>query len=216
MSEIPNFTAKPEIEQLLEQEPHQLDFDTLIEVQKYKSKKLQAKRDAGVSDSKPGWTMVKPGDFNSINAKTTVDQTDSTETESKSKNKEAKKKSPGEHKSEPKESLSADDQVEYYKNLKKDLKTLDSESQETSSSVSTKSDSESPNQSNNAQTATEPKTEAPASDSGITNLSTGFSQNVLEHIRELEQKIDDYHRLTLELKDQIADLRVEKARLKEQ
>lgn len=53
--DIPNFTADDELEALLSEPVSELDEDTRIDVQCYKSRKLKAIRDAGMSGDRPGW-----------------------------------------------------------------------------------------------------------------------------------------------------------------
>lgn len=54
--DIPGFERDPEIEELLDQDVLEMDEDTRSEVQLYKSRLLQAKRDAGMSTDKPPWS----------------------------------------------------------------------------------------------------------------------------------------------------------------
>jgi cytochrome b6-f complex iron-sulfur subunit len=54
--EIPGFERDPEMEDLLEKDVLELDEDTRSEVQLYKSRLLQAKRDADMSESSPPWS----------------------------------------------------------------------------------------------------------------------------------------------------------------
>ncbi|MFB6226749.1 MAG: Rieske 2Fe-2S domain-containing protein [bacterium] len=53
--DIPGFDEDPELEDLLTSNLQDLDEETRQEVQKYKSQKLQAKRDADLSTDKPEW-----------------------------------------------------------------------------------------------------------------------------------------------------------------
>lgn len=53
--EIPNFTPDDELEPLLSEPVSDLDEDARIQVQRYKSRKLKAKRDAGMSGERPAW-----------------------------------------------------------------------------------------------------------------------------------------------------------------
>lgn len=53
--DIPNFTPDDELESLLSEPVSELDEDTRIEVQRYKSRKLKAIRDAGMSGDRPEW-----------------------------------------------------------------------------------------------------------------------------------------------------------------
>jgi len=216
MPEIPNFTPNPELEELLDEDLTQLEFDTLIDVQKYKSKKLQAKRDAGVSEAKPDWSMVKPGDFGGTTVQTTADQADSTELEDESISKDSDETSTVQEKSGQKKSVHGDNQIEYYNNLKSDLKAM-TDTEATSSTVSTEPDPDRVGDSDETSIASE--TDSRGSQSRRVAESpalSNFSEVVLGHIRDLEQKLDDYHQLTLELKDEIAELREKKARLEEQ
>lgn len=53
--DIPGFERDPEIEELLDKDVSELDEETRSEVQLYKSRMLQAKRDAGMSSDTPPW-----------------------------------------------------------------------------------------------------------------------------------------------------------------
>ncbi len=53
--DIPGFTPDEELEPLLSRPPSELEEDRRLNVQRYKARKLKAKRDAGVSESRPGW-----------------------------------------------------------------------------------------------------------------------------------------------------------------
>lgn len=53
--EIPNFTPDDDLEPLLSEPVSELDEDTRIELQRYKSRKLKAWRDAGMSGEQPPW-----------------------------------------------------------------------------------------------------------------------------------------------------------------
>lgn len=53
--DIPGFDEDPELEDLLSEDPQDLDEETLQDVQRYKARKLKAKRDADVSSDRPGW-----------------------------------------------------------------------------------------------------------------------------------------------------------------
>jgi hypothetical protein len=53
--DIPGFDEDPELEKLLTSDLSDLDEDTLQDVQRYKSQKLKAKRDADCATDRPGW-----------------------------------------------------------------------------------------------------------------------------------------------------------------
>lgn len=53
--EIPEFSTDEDLEALLTTSVSDLDEATRIEVQRYKARKLKAKRDAGLSSDRPGW-----------------------------------------------------------------------------------------------------------------------------------------------------------------
>lgn len=53
--DIPGFERDPEMEKLLDRDVLELDEDTRADVQLYKSRLLQAKRDAGMSGDTPPW-----------------------------------------------------------------------------------------------------------------------------------------------------------------
>ncbi len=54
-SAIPNFEPEPELEDLLDVNPSELDEETLFEVQLYKARKLKAKQRAGIAADRPEW-----------------------------------------------------------------------------------------------------------------------------------------------------------------
>jgi cytochrome b6-f complex iron-sulfur subunit len=53
--DIPGFDEDPELEELLTSDLSDLDEETLADVQRYKSQKLKAKRDADCATDRPGW-----------------------------------------------------------------------------------------------------------------------------------------------------------------
>lgn len=53
--DVPGFDSDPELDELLTRGVGELDEETRIEVQRYKARYLKAKRDAGMSASRPPW-----------------------------------------------------------------------------------------------------------------------------------------------------------------
>lgn len=53
--EIPDFSTDEDLEALLTTSVSEMDEETRLEVQRYKARKLKAKRDAGMSTDRPGW-----------------------------------------------------------------------------------------------------------------------------------------------------------------
>jgi hypothetical protein len=222
MSDIPNFNADPELEEKLDEDPTALEEQTLIDVQLYKSKKLQARRDAGESRENPEWAMLYPGDFADGSAPSTngggaeaVPETETEESDS-----EEATSAPSDDRTETTESTTADDSdgmMDYYHNLKDDYDivedgtgssspgTTESESDGSQDESSTEDESASEESTERVTSGVAPSTESPS-------LDRDFVQ---DRIRTLEDRLDEYHRQTLELKDEVAELREENARLQE-
>lgn len=212
MSSIPNFNPNPDLEALLEEDPTSLDEQSLIDVQRYKAKKLKAKRDAGESDGSPDWSMLKPGDFNG-SSNGTVTQSDPT-VESNGDDRDGKTDDTG---SENKVDHTNTDGLQGYYSAIKAGTDIDKETSPANRSDDDKTPPTGDEQTSAGKSTSDASTTAPAAEPGSrsSEASAQLLSTITGRISELEDKLDEYHQQTLELKDTIADLREENARLKE-
>ncbi|MFB6226707.1 MAG: hypothetical protein ABEH89_00080 [bacterium] len=184
-AEIPNFNRNEDIEELLDEDISELDRETLLDVQRYKSRKLKAKQDAGLSSESPSWEVLYPADDREITRSfESRERSESTETGGED----------GED--------TASGQLEYYASSKKSYEKEpasggDSNGETGQTSQTVRDQTPSPSGSN--------QMEPPRK--GITE--SGLSRS------ELESALLEYHDEIVELKDEIADLREENARLNE-
>ncbi len=196
---IPGFTVEPELEDLLDEHPLDLDEETRERVQLYKSRKLQAKRDAGLSGKVPSWTVRYPGERP---GETSGNGTASSEPETASPPEETPDRAEGERETPPGRAGDVDPSedgddalMEYYRSVK--------------------SGSGRPRQ-------TSGEGGGGDADSAGTNVSAdavralgdgGETADVLALVRDwvssLEDRLEEYHRKIVALEEENADLREE-------
>lgn len=190
---IPGFTVEPELEELLDEDPYDLDEETRLDVQLYKSRKLQAKRDAGMSESAPSWTIRYPGKRDAVstdNGQAPAAEETVEDTAGSGASDDPETTLPGRE-----DSVDAADGdealMEYYESVKSGSGTPRRREQE--GEVASK-------ETGGDASASAPR---PAGD----EVSAGALALVREWVQELEDRLDEYHRKIVELEEENAALR---------
>lgn len=200
---IPGFTVEPELEDLLDEHPLDLDEETRQRVQLYKSRKLQAKRDAGLSGEAPSWTVRYPGERagrTSGNGETPAAPEPAVE-------EDRPEESPAESKTPPgrTETIEAPEEgdealMEYYRSVKSGSgrpRRTDAES--------TRGDAAAGSPSNGPSPDVTPPAPAQADTAEVLAL-------VKEWVNSLETRLEEYHEKIVALEEENAELRQELGR----
>lgn len=193
MSEsIPNFSEKSELEELLDADVHELDEDTRLDVQLYKSRKLKAKRDAGVSDQSPGWKMQYPGTVQSENGGS-PDQPD----EDRDKAEDSGDSGSGTTDRAP---MDAEDRLEYYHTVKS---RVANETEETSSDSGTASSAGSTSSQSSVTDSGESDRSSSSSSTKASKAASDEIAALTEEIRELKEIVAGIKSATDEISQQV-------------
>lgn len=195
---IPGFTVDPELEELLDEDPYDLDEETRLDVQLYKSRKLQAKRDAGMSESTPSWTIRYPGKRDAVsagNGQAPAAEQTVEDTSRSGASDDSETTLPGREDSVDAASDGDEALMEYYESVKSGSGTPRRREQKAEAA--------------SAETGGDASASAPRP--GGDEISAGALALVREWVQELEDRLDDYHRKIVDLEEENAALREELA-----